>query len=516
MKTDRRRFLSATLGSGALLALSSGARASKSDAVSPAVLAADPLRPQYHLLPPANWTNDPNGPIYWNGKYHMFYQYNPNGAYWGDMHWGHAVSPDMVHWRHLPVALAPTPGGPDADGCFSGTAVVQDGRVVLLYTGVRAATEDVATIKGQYPMMRETQCLAVSTDPDLLTWEKSAAPVISSPPPDFEVNGFRDPSPWRQGDWWYTVLASGVANQGGAVLLYRSRDLRQWEYVHILSGAVRTGPDRFASYNPWDVWECPEFFALGDWHVLIFSTGGRVFWQSGKLDSDSMSFHPQQSGILDYGTFYAAKTQLDRAGNRILWGWINETRPLAEYKAAGWAGMLSLPRVLTVTNEGQLRFRVADEVNQLRSRDRKLNFSTDEAESRKQLAAVRIAGCCGEVLCRIRRTEEAFALYLRGSHPNHLPWLTMTYDPRHSSRLNVDARPLPLDLDPNEDLEIHFYVDGSVIELFLNGRIAFVKRFYYEGRDAQDLCLEWEGPVANLAGMSIYELTPISRDRLTT
>ena len=69
-------------------------------------LAADPLRPQYHLLPAANWMNDPNGPIFWNGRYHMFYQYNPNGAFWGDMHWGHAISPDTVHWKHLPIALS--------------------------------------------------------------------------------------------------------------------------------------------------------------------------------------------------------------------------------------------------------------------------------------------------------------------------------------------------------------------------------------------------------------------------
>src|SRR5262249_62291113 len=86
-------------------------------------LAADPLRPQCHLLPSKNWMNDPNGPIFWKGRYHMFFQYNPYGAVWGNMHWAHAVSPDMLHWRHEPVALAPTPGWEDADGCFTGSAV---------------------------------------------------------------------------------------------------------------------------------------------------------------------------------------------------------------------------------------------------------------------------------------------------------------------------------------------------------------------------------------------------------
>src|SRR6202140_913255 len=86
-------------------------------------LAADPLRPQFHLLPAKNWMNDPNGPIYWQGRYHMFFQYNPGAAVWGDMHWAHAVSSDMIHWRHLPIALAPSPGPADADGCVTGSAV---------------------------------------------------------------------------------------------------------------------------------------------------------------------------------------------------------------------------------------------------------------------------------------------------------------------------------------------------------------------------------------------------------
>ncbi|MGH9396518.1 MAG: sucrose-6-phosphate hydrolase, partial [Terriglobia bacterium] len=90
-------------------------------------LAHDILRPQYHLLPAANWMNDPNGPIFYRGQYHLFYQYNPHGAFSGTKHWGHAVGPDMLHWQHLPVALAPTPGGPDWDGCWTGSAVLDQG-----------------------------------------------------------------------------------------------------------------------------------------------------------------------------------------------------------------------------------------------------------------------------------------------------------------------------------------------------------------------------------------------------
>src|ERR1700739_797566 len=130
-------------------------------------LAADPQRPQYHLLPAANWMNDPNGPIFWQDQYHMFYQYNPNGAFWGDMHWGHAVSTDMVHWKHLPVALAPTPSGPDAGGGFTGTATTASGRVLMLYTGGRPVPRDLATIKDGNPPLLETQCMAAADDPEL-------------------------------------------------------------------------------------------------------------------------------------------------------------------------------------------------------------------------------------------------------------------------------------------------------------------------------------------------------------
>ena len=93
-------------------------------------LASDPYRPVYHYLPPMNWMNDPNGTIFWKGRYHVFYQYNPDGAYWGNIHWGHASSLDLVHWTDHPIALAPTPDGPDRDHCFSGAAFINKEGVV--------------------------------------------------------------------------------------------------------------------------------------------------------------------------------------------------------------------------------------------------------------------------------------------------------------------------------------------------------------------------------------------------
>src|SRR5580698_11677140 len=115
MKINRRRFLAASASVTTLALL----RPKLIAAVASSKLASDPRRPQYHLLPARIWMNDPNGPIYWRGKYHMFFQYNPHAAVWGDMHWNHATSPDLIHWKHQPLALSPTPGSYDAFGCFT-------------------------------------------------------------------------------------------------------------------------------------------------------------------------------------------------------------------------------------------------------------------------------------------------------------------------------------------------------------------------------------------------------------
>lgn len=172
-RIPRRTFLALTAG-GALAA---------AGGPTPQQLAQDPLRPQYHFLPAANWMNDPNGPIYYRGNYHLFYQYNPNGAFWGTMHWGHAVSKDMLHWKHLPIAFAPTPGGYDKDGVFSGSAVIHNGTPTMIFTGVSP----------------EVQCIATGNS-DMTVWKKEPQPVIAAPPPGMKVTGFRDPAPWREGD----------------------------------------------------------------------------------------------------------------------------------------------------------------------------------------------------------------------------------------------------------------------------------------------------------------------------
>jgi beta-fructofuranosidase len=512
----RRAFITGIMRTAALTAISQGQLAAPLMAEAPSsTMATDPRRPQYHFLPASNWMNDPNGPIHFNGNYHLFYQFNPNGAVWGDMHWGHAISFDMVNWRHLPVALAPTPSGPDADGCFTGTAVIKDGQVVVLYTGVHAVAAEQATSMDGAHIFRETQCLATSSDPELQTWSKLPAPVIPAPPPGMQVNGFRDPSPWCQGDWWHVVIGSGIADKGGAVLLYKSRDLRSWEFVHILARRNQNRVASFDPFDPWEVWECPEFFALGAKHVLIFSTGGKAYWQSGELDAEKMIFHSEQAGMLDYGSFYAPKTQLDKSGNRIMWGWIPETRPVEECKAAGWAGLMSLPRVLSLGKDGRLRIRVAAEVNTLRGHEQILNIVADEDRNRRQIEAMRIEGASAEIRLTARRTQEPFELALQ-SADDAVTWLILKYDPLQPRQILIDGRPLPVLLGENEDLELHLYVDGSVIEVFVNQHAACTKRFYPLGSKSRDMSLQLTGKTANLVSLSVWQMSPISSNRLTT
>ena len=302
-------------------------------------LARDSHRPRYHFLPPANWMNDPNGLIHWQGRYHLFYQYNPNGPFHGTIHWGHAVSDDLVHWEHLPIALAP--GDLDADGCWSGCAVDADGTPLLFYTGVSPQRQLLAT-----------------GSPDLLHWRKHPEPLIAAPPPDIDAGphqDFRDPYVWRAEDGWYMVIGSQDVGKGGVILLYRSMDLRRWDYLHPLLRA-----EEVRGFPIWNgsMWECPNFFPLGDAHVLMLSVWDQqqtyypvVF--SG--DFSAQKFHPRRQERVDWGgCFYAPQVMRDAHGRALMWGWLWEQRTAEAQRAAGWAGVMSLPRVLSLAPDGAL------------------------------------------------------------------------------------------------------------------------------------------------------------------
>jgi beta-fructofuranosidase len=434
-----------------------------------AQIAHDSMRPQYHLQPARGWMNDPCGPIYWKGRYHMFHQYNPHAAVWGDMHWAHATSPDMVHWHREPIALAPTPGGPDQDGCFTGTAIVADGKPTFLYTGVQKVPPDQATLRDGNSNLRETQCLAVAEDDALLHWRKLPQPVIAAPPAAMEVTGFRDPSPWYDDHdkLWYMVVASGQRGIGGNVLLYKSADLRQWKYLHPLAQGKWSGKPGANPVDTGEMWECPDFFPFGDTqggkHVLIHSTEGKTIWQIGNLDRAVMLFHAESEGILDHGAYYAPKTQLDAHGNRILWGWITETRPQSEYSAAGWAGMMSLPRRLSIAGN-QLVMEPATEVASLRTKTR-----TGDAVKRLPSAAQ-------EIHLTLEPTtggspfEQSFV-------DNQGAAILLRADPHQQLGTARIGEKEITGMAPGS-LGLHIFLDHSVAEIFLNHRHAITQRYY--------------------------------------
>ncbi len=464
---------------------------------------ADALRPRYHLAPVHGWMNDPCAPVYFNGRYHLFFQNNPNGSVWGNMSWAHAVSKDMVHWTLRPVALERTPGGPDSFGVFTGTMVFDEAHSkripTILYTCVAPSTPEQATLWNSHPPEREAQCIATPAnsaaanntvngrapsaaeleglkDAALDTWDKSDKPVIPSPPPDMRVTGFRDPVPWREDDGtYYMLLASGQKGIGGNVLLYKSPDLRQWQYQGIFAAGKPTGKQTDDTVDSGETWECPDFFPLGGKHVLIHSAGtlkGRkTMWQSGTLDKRTMKWTAEKEGVLNHGPYYAPKTQLDAHGNRILWGWIPEDWTEAEMTKHGWSGCMSLPRIMTLDSNGEARFAPAPEVDLLRYP------SINAALAHSGPVAVEY------------QTDTTFHLQRIGGNPppvqigaNGLYFLELASDATRTS-ISFNGQDVSLNEPLPESVKVRVLIDHSVLEIFIGNRVVITARVYQRSAD---------------------------------
>ena len=497
----RREFIGAAVATSTIIAACPAilSQPPPSSALQ-ARLAADPQRPCFHLLPAKNWMNDPNGPIFWNGRYHMFFQYNPHGATWGDMSWNHAISTDMIHWKLATVAMTPTACTADAFGCFSGTAVAIGSRVYFVYTGTVLSTPELATLRDGNHDILETQCLAWSDDARLRTFKKAGRPIIALPPPGSKVSGFRDPSVWKDGTWYYMTIGSGEYGVGGCVLLYRSPvtgDLTQWEYLHQLCSGPWNGKKAVNPCDSGEMWECPDFFALDGGHVLIYSTLGKVFWQSGDFDKQTLKFIARKTGLLDLDAFYAPKTQLDAAGRRILWGWIPERRSEDAMLRAGWSGMMSLPRVLTLHHDGTLRMRILPQLAVLRS-----DAVSQNASSAGKVSILPAA--TGEILCT-GNADRDFSLTLNA---NGRTLLEIRYSAPNRS-FAVDGH--EVQLQPSDVPSVHLFADGSVLEMILGERMGYTKRFYDPSPQAPEIAVAVTG-----ATLSSWSLHPISANRLTT
>ena len=269
-------------------------------------------RPVAHYTPSSGWINDPNGFVYFKGRYHLFYQYNPYSPHWDSMHWGHAVSENGQHWEECPCALFPDrPYDKDPKGgCFSGSVIVHDGRMYLFYTGS-------VTRGGQ---LVQSQCLAFSDDGvTFLKYENN--PVIPAHPEGYG-SAFRDPKVFHADGKWRMICggSDGDADDPeshGVIYLYSSDDLLTWKYQGILYRSEICS-----------MFECPDMFLLeGKW-ILTASPMNRPdfapnIYLVGETDFERCTFTESSSGFMDYGThYYAAQTYPDKNGELSTLAWL--------------------------------------------------------------------------------------------------------------------------------------------------------------------------------------------------
>ena len=470
-------------------------------------LAGDPHRPGYHFLAPANWMDDPNGVIQVGREYHLFYQWIPNSPSrsGGPFHWGHAVSEDLVRWRDLPVALSPTPGGPDQEGCWSGGAVINQGAPTIVYRG----RVDGGT----------AACLATSSD-GLLTWKKHPDnPVISeaTEEDDFPAG---DPYVWREGDQWYCVMGSHT-KRGGAAVLYRSADLLQWEFLGpLLTGRKEeTGPG----------WEVVNFFKLGGKHVLTTSLYNT--WKSIYFVGDYQDHHysPQRWADLDSGGhFYAPYVFADDRGRQIMMAWSWEGRHEDLSIAAGWSGVHVLPRVLSLWEDGRLSYRPIPELESLRGRHHRFqempicpsdnNLLPEPAGDMLEILAVIDPGDSETVGLRVRASpggEEATLIaFDRKRGRLSLDRSRASLEPRVHQHV-YRAQPVPmghsgsLELEEEELLTLRVFIDRSILEVFANDRLCMTSRIYPTRPDSTGIGLFATGGPATLRSMEAWSLNPI-------
>lgn len=416
-----------------------------------ATVHADRSFPRLHPRPASGWVNDPNGILYLDGRWHVFFQYNPASARHADICWGHVSSADLVTWDEHPIALRPQPGGRDAFGCWSGVGTVVDGIPALVYSGVRALDD-------------RSDALIVRGALDASSWGPER--TIAAPmPADPRLSVVRDPFLFEAGGRRWALQGAGYADTGGALLLYDAADLDSWTERGVLLGT----DDAVAAGLPeCDAWECPQLVRVGAEWVLIFSLWRRdaphrgVGYIVGALDVDAAADRPvftsRCAGILDTGSsFYApqvvASTGADGAPARaLLWGWAQEVAPSGvrartqtDNDAHGWSGLLTFPRELVVTGD-VVESVPARELIALRHESVDAARLPDQAEL--------LLGGVGAVELRLGAGATAQTIW-RG--------------------------------DLSGEGEVRILIDASIVEVFVSGHPAETYRAYPEGDETYAL-----------------------------
>ncbi|MGG7668418.1 MULTISPECIES: glycoside hydrolase family 32 protein [Yersinia] len=463
----------------------------------------DAFYPNYHLAPPAGWMNDPNGLIYHNGLYHAFYQHHPYDENWGPMHWGHATSTDMVNWQHQPIALSPGDEW-DKDGCFSGCAVDDNGTLTLIYTGHVWLNQP-----GDDGAIREVQCLATSQDG--INFEKQG--VILTPPNG--IMHFRDPKVWKQDGVWWMVIGARDHVDCGHVLLYRGETLHQWTFQQVLAKA-----DTGEGY----MWECPDFFTLGGEQVLMFSPQGikaegyrfRNRFQSGYLRGSwrpGTVFHRAQPFVeLDLGhDFYAPQSFTAKDGRRIVIGWMDMWESNMPSKAEYWAGCLTLPRELSIKDNGKLWMQPISELETLRRQHVELEKLPLENATRQivdEASALEIqlqwnlndsnAERFGLRLGGIEGADEGVSVFI----DNQAQRLILN---RHYPQHRLSGY-RSVEIPAGDTLSFRIFIDKSSIEVFVNNGEASLTSRIYPSEGLRQLSLFADNGQALLASGQYWTL----------
>ncbi|WP_409292747.1 glycoside hydrolase family 32 protein [Peribacillus sp. SCS-37] len=307
-------------------------------------------RPLYHFSPEIGWMNDPNGFIFYEGEYHLFYQHNPYDIVWNDIHWGHAKTNDFINWQYLPEALA-NDKAYDANGCFSGSAIEKEGKLYLMYTG--HIDPNLGFDKDEQEIS-QCQCLAYSSDG--VKFEKYPQnPVIGKEqlPDGYLICDFRDPKILEVDGVYYCILAVRNKQRRGEIIMFKSINLFDWTFHSSIYQP---------QFDDNTLLECPDLFRINDKDVLLFSEmpcdpeysdhiENKTAYVIGEMDFEQGIFTTHKKGHLDYGhTFYAPQSTQGKDGERLLIGWMHrwhDTMPPKEY---GYNGMMSIPRQLSIKN----------------------------------------------------------------------------------------------------------------------------------------------------------------------
>lgn len=310
-----------------------------------------------HLKAPGNWINDPNGFIYYKGKYHLFFQYFPYAPVWGTMHWGHAVSEDLVTWKHLGVALFPTKDY-DRNGVFSGSALEKDGKLYLYYSSVRYLKEQAENIHQAEGGIETSQSMIISEDGfhfDNWKDKKQIIPVIRDPKIGDSADA-RDPKVWEENGRYYMIFGSTRDHQAGRLVLFSSKDGQAWEYL-----------SQYTNPHYGHTMECPDLFQIDGKRVFIGSPMGI---QNDGLEYANHSvctfadFDPETGKIaledqydrVDYGgDLYAPQSNIDEEGRRVMIAWMRMPKPVENQGRQPWNGMMCLPREVKI-RDGKICF----------------------------------------------------------------------------------------------------------------------------------------------------------------